>query len=248
MTTALAHDLHGTGPLLVLIHGITENRHSWDPLVEDLARDHRVLRVDLRGHGDSPKGDGYGVESLADDVHALVDERPLVIGHSLGGTVATAYGELFDPRGVISVDQTLDLLPQQAGLKQQEELIRGEAFPLFMAGMFDSMRGVVADAEWARLSGLRRFDQDVVLGAWSVLLDTTPEELDATVRRITDGVRAPYLSLHGIDPGPDYAQWLRGRIPTSSVEVWDGLGHYPHLVRSQDFLAAVRAFEATLPA
>ena len=71
MTIELAHDIQGDGPLLVLIHGITENRHSWDPLLDDLAADHRVLRVDLRGHGDSPTADGYAVDELAADVHAL---------------------------------------------------------------------------------------------------------------------------------------------------------------------------------
>ena len=58
MTVELAHDIHGEGPLLVLIHGITENRQTWDPLLEDLATDHRVLRGDLRGHGDSPAAAG----------------------------------------------------------------------------------------------------------------------------------------------------------------------------------------------
>ena len=36
--------------------------------------------------------------------------------------------------------------------------------------------------------------------------------------------------LHGIDPGPDYAGWLTDRIPSAVVEVWPGLGHYPHLI------------------
>jgi len=248
MTVDLAHDTHGEGPLLVLVHGITENRHSWDPLVADLARDHRVLRVDLRGHGESPMADGYGVDELTGDLAALVDEPPLVVGHSLGGMVATAYGAMFESRGIINVDQSLDLAPLQAGLLQQAELLRGEAFPMVMTALFDSLRGVVPDDEWARLTSLRRFDQPVVLGVWSVMLDSSPEELAATVSAMVTGVSSPYLSLHGIDPGPGYAGWLTERIPQAQVEVWPDLGHYPHLVRSEDFLARVRAFEAALPA
>ena len=58
--------------------------------------------------------------------------------------------------------------------------------------------------------------------------------------------RVPYLALHGIDPGPDYGAWLRGVIPTATLEVWDGDGHYPHLVEPARFLDRLRAFESTL--
>lgn len=52
ITAPLAHDVTGSGPLVVLLHGITENRHSWDPIhLEDR---YTVLRVDLRGHGRLP--------------------------------------------------------------------------------------------------------------------------------------------------------------------------------------------------
>ena len=247
MTVQLAHDVRGDGPLLVLVHGITENRHSWDPLVDDLARDHRVLRVDLRGHGESPTADSYGMDEMAADIAALVDEPPLVVGHSLGGVVVTAYAAGLATRGVVNVDQGLDLAQMQAGLLAQADLLRGDAFPTLMMGLFDSLRGAASDEEWARLTALRRLDQPVVLGIWGVMLDSTPEQLDAVVTQMAQAVRTPYLALHGIDPGPGYAAWLAARMPQAEVEVWDGLGHYPHLVKPQAFTARVRAFEATLP-
>src|SRR3954447_14649518 len=111
MTVPLAHDLQGDGPLLVLVHGITENRHSWDPLTADLARDHRVLRVDLRGHGEAPAAPDdradYRVQTLADDVPAGVAEGdpacppPLLVGRSRGGMVLTAYAAGHDVRGAV---------------------------------------------------------------------------------------------------------------------------------------------------
>jgi pimeloyl-ACP methyl ester carboxylesterase len=252
MTVPLAHDLQGDGPLLVLVHGITENRHSWDPLTADLARDHRVLRVDLRGHGESPTGDDYGVATLADDVAAVVAEvdpdgsPPLLVGHSLGGMVVTAYAAGHDVRGAVNVDQSLDLAPLQAGVQAQAENLRGPAFPAVIAALFDSMRGTISDAEWARLNGLRRPDQAVVLAIWSLLLDTTPDELEKAVDGMVAGLTAPYLALDGIDPGPGHAEWLARRIPQAELEVWGGLGHYPHLVEPERFLARVRRFESDL--
>jgi len=252
MIVPLAHDLQGDGPLLVLVHGITENRHSWDPLTADLARDHRVLRVDLRGHGESPAGDDYGVATLADDVAAVVAEvdpdgpPPLLVGHSLGGMVVTAYAAAHDVRGAVNVDQSLDLAPLQAGVQAQAENLRGPAFPAVIAALFDSMRGTVPDAEWARLDALRRPDQAVVLAIWGLLLDTTPEELEKAVEAMVSGLTAPYLALDGIDPGPGHGEWLARRIPQAQLEVWAGLGHYPHLVEPERFLARVRRFEAEL--
>jgi pimeloyl-ACP methyl ester carboxylesterase len=246
MTVELAYDEQGSGPLLVLVHGITENRHSWDPITAELAATHRVLRVDLRGHGESPSADSYGVAELAADIHALVDEAPLLVGHSLGGTVVTAYASAFEARGVVNVDQSLNLAPMQAGLLQQAELLRGPAFPMVMDALFDSLRGQVDDAGWQRLSELRRYDQDVVLGVWGVMLDTTPDELAAVVASMTAGIRVPYLALNGFDLGPDYTAWLTGQVPTATVETWDGVGHYPQLVRPAEFLARLAAFEAAL--
>ena len=53
--------------------------------------------------------------------------------------------------------------------------------------------------------------------------------------------KLPYLAIHGIDPGPAYAAWLTGLIPTATVEVWEGLGHYPHLVDPDRFGASTRS-------
>jgi len=246
MTVELAHDVQGSGPLLVLVHGITENRHSWDPITADLAATHRVLRVDLRGHGESPYADAYDVASLAADIAPLVDEPPLIVGHSLGGTVVTAYASAFETRGVVNIDQTLNLAPMQAGLLQQAELLRGEAFPMVMDALFDSLRGQVDDAGWQRLSELRRYDQSVVLGIWGIMLDYSAEELAAAVSAMTTGIDVPYLALNGFDLGPDYAAWLNEQIPGAVVETWNGVGHYPQLVCPDDFLARLAAFEAEL--
>ncbi len=246
MTVELAHDVRGSGPPLLLIHGITENRFFFDPLLDDLAADHRVLRVDLRGHGDSPDGPDYDIANMAADIAPLTDEPPLVIGHSLGGIVATAYAAAFPVRGVINIDQNLDLAGMQAQVQSLAPVLRGDQFPALMTGMFDQIRGQVPDGEWTRMVGLRRLDQAVVLGVWSLMLDHDAAHVEAAVRDLTATVGAPYLALDGSDPGPDHLEWLRQRIPQAQLEVWDGVGHYPHLVRPEQFLLRVKSFEQEL--
>ena len=102
--------------------------------------------------------------------------------------------------------------------------------------------------EVARLGALRQPAQDVVLGVWAPLLELSPAELDALVRvahRRTCTCRTSPSTAS--DPGPDYGAWLRGAIPTATLEVWDGDGHYPHLRRTRSGSSTrLRAFESTL--
>ncbi len=85
-------------PPLVLIHGFASSVRWWDRVVDALAERHRVIRVDLLGHGASEKpSEDYSMESQADLVAGVMDrlgvERAAVVGHSMGGLVATALVE-----------------------------------------------------------------------------------------------------------------------------------------------------------
>jgi pimeloyl-ACP methyl ester carboxylesterase len=251
--TLLAYDVNGEGSPLVLVHGITESAASWDPLVAPLAAAHRVVTLDLRGHGRSGRAAPYDLATFAGDVRAVLDaagigDDALLVGHSLGGTVVSAFASAFPCRAVVSVDQPLALAGFQESLRQLEPMLRGgdEAFQQAIVAVFDSLRGRLDGAEAERIAALRRPDQDVVLGVWSVVLDSDAADLDALVASVASQITVPILSLHGIDPGPDYAGWLAGLVPTAAVEVWAGDGHYPHLVEPDRFLARLAAFDAVV--
>src|SRR5258706_6431271 len=115
-----------SGPPLLLIHGITEDHRTWDELMPELSRDSRVIRIDLPGHGASSPLPEYSapalVTPLAELVGALKLDRPHVIGHSLGGLMATLLGALVPVRSIINVDQSLRL-------GSFLELVRGIAPP-----------------------------------------------------------------------------------------------------------------------
>ena len=92
--TALAYEDSGVGsPPLVLIHGCGFDHSSLAPLAQLFFSRHRVISVDLRGHGesDAPRQD-YSMSLFADDIawlcKELACERPVVIGHSMGGNIA----------------------------------------------------------------------------------------------------------------------------------------------------------------
>ena len=92
---ALAYEVSGDPgkPVLLLVHGGTASRRSWDLVTPTLRTSHRVVAVDLRGHGQSPAPEsGYSAVQLSADVHRVIDELELeritVVGHSLGGMAA----------------------------------------------------------------------------------------------------------------------------------------------------------------
>jgi pimeloyl-ACP methyl ester carboxylesterase len=228
---------------LLLLHGITESRRTWDPLLSGLSRTFRVINVDLPGHGESEPVDNYGLDRLAADVAAVTDElgyeTPLVVGHSLGGFVASVYAAQRPVRGVVNVDQPLTLAAFKDQLTAAEPMLRGEAFSGVIGAMFDGFMAPLPGEEKARLTALRSPNQDAVLGVWDPVFAKTPEELDAMVRSLLAGLDAPYLALHGTDLGPDYVAWLQSVIPQATYEVWPDCGHYPHLMHPTRFVELI---------
>jgi pimeloyl-ACP methyl ester carboxylesterase len=89
----LNHHRQGSGPPLVLIHGLGSHWRLFAPVLDRLARERDVVAVDLPGFGDSaPRPGPPNVENLASAVQELVGElglgRPHVAGNSMGGGVA----------------------------------------------------------------------------------------------------------------------------------------------------------------
>jgi pimeloyl-ACP methyl ester carboxylesterase len=244
----LAYEIGGSGPLLVLVHGITESRETWRPLIAPLQVNFTVVAVDLRGHGQSPDGGAYDPITMATDVRDTLTtlnrqdvDRAFMIGHSLGGVVVSAYGALFPCGSIVNIDQQLRLSAFKDGLSQLEPLLKGttESFNSAVSMMFDSMMGALTSEEMARISGHRHAKQAVVLGIWGTVFDSSPEELDTQVDVLVGGITVPYFALHGNDPGAAYGNWLTTAVPTASLEVWDNLGHYPHLVNQGQFLELI---------
>ncbi|MEU5534377.1 alpha/beta fold hydrolase [Streptomyces sp. NPDC020362] len=77
---------------LVFVHGWTANRHRWDHQLAHFSAGRRVIRLDLRGHGESTGAGVRTIAELARDVLALLDhlkvERFVLVGHSMGGMIS----------------------------------------------------------------------------------------------------------------------------------------------------------------
>ena len=124
-------------PPLVLLHGLTFNRTTWRPVLDELdAIDpgRRIVAFDLPGHGASrPLTTTHGAEEVAAAVRQAVLaanlEAPVIVGHSISAVLATVYAALYPTTAVVNVDQSLRVGPFAALVKSLDERIRGPEFP-----------------------------------------------------------------------------------------------------------------------
>lgn len=92
-TIELDYEDYGKGNVMLLLHGLGSTKKDWDSQVPFFSKTHRVITLDLRGHGASTKPkNAYGVELMTDDVKSFLDQlqiqKATFVGFSMGGAVA----------------------------------------------------------------------------------------------------------------------------------------------------------------
>src|SRR5690242_3378249 len=127
----LAYDDRGTGIPVVLLHGLTFDRTTWTPIVERLGEDIRTVAVDLPGHGETVGSPGslWDIAALVQEtVTELGIERPVIVGHSISGAIASIYGASYPALGVVNVDQPLETRPFARMVQSMWPALSGAGF------------------------------------------------------------------------------------------------------------------------
>jgi len=217
-----------------------------------LADDYRCVLLDLRGHGQSPMVENLSALAMAEDIgtvmrEAGIDDPPVLVGHSLGGVVVTAYATQAPTRAVVNVDQPLRVGDFARELQPIADLLRGPDWRDVIRQVFATL-GIEQLNDEDRRYVLAKIDavpHDVILGVWGLLLDSPPDELDALIESLLPSITSPYLALHGSEPAEGYGVWLNRFLPSATVEVWDGVGHFIPFVEPQRFADRVKQFLAS---
>jgi pimeloyl-ACP methyl ester carboxylesterase len=264
----LAYVTGGEGPPLLLLHGIGGDWRTWEPVLDGLARKHRVVAVDLPGHGSSSKsaGDcslGGLANALRDLCGALGIERVTLIGHSLGGGIAMQFAYQFPERcerlGLVSsggLGSDVGLILRLAALPGSELFLWLTASPFRSlvnlagsAGRALRLRPA-ADAEFYARAYAALGDRDTraaFLGTLRGVVGTRGQLVDAR-DRLYLAQHMPTLIVWGEQDAMlpvAHAREAHDAMPGSRLEIFDDAGHLPHLDDPERFVAIVEDFVAT---
>jgi pimeloyl-ACP methyl ester carboxylesterase len=263
----------GSGPPVVLIHGMVNSSRHWESVAVRLADAYTVIAPDLIGHGDSaaPRGDyslGAHAAGVRDLLAAIGVDRASVVGHSLGGGVAMQFFYQFPQR-----TERLVLVSSGGLGGEVSPLLRSAALPgasalLSIVAHRRLIAGIATMGDRLRERGsgkgvylqaiaraLRPLEQP---GAREAFLQTLRSVIDARGQRVSARDRL-YL-LGGM---PTLLVWgerdntiplVHGReaheaIPHSRFETLPRAAHFPHLEDPEGLAAVLRRFlEETEPA
>jgi pimeloyl-ACP methyl ester carboxylesterase len=246
---ALAYSDQGRGDPIVFVHGLGSDHTRWTPITDLLVDDFRCVAVDLPGHGDSPH-DGCDALSATTALHDLVAaldlSSPVIVGHSLGSTVALLYGVLHPPRSVVAIDPVHLYTPHlTARLAPFRDRLLGDDFDAAFAEFESGLRtDLVPEPQRSTLVAGFHPRAEVVRSYWRVVLD--PDEALAGQARLSAALATlsvPALVCLADPPTPEDEAILAG-MSTATVEVYDGMGHWLHLVDPPRFVQRLRGWIA----
>jgi pimeloyl-ACP methyl ester carboxylesterase len=243
----------GAGPPLVILHGLLGAAQNWGGFTQKLAPHHRVIALDLRNHGRSPWSAVMDYPAMAEDVRLTLDEmgieRAALLGHSMGGKAAMAFAFAHPERlsRLIVADiapvtyppQQLPLIAAMRGLDVARLPGRQAADAALAAAVPDAfVRGFLLQNLTAEPAGGYRWRANVaVLEAAMPAIAGFPEP-----DRVHGG---PTLFIRGgaSDYVPPAAEpRIRALFPDLRLVTIPNAGHYLHVERPAEFLAAVETF------
>jgi len=230
---------------MVLVHGWCSDHTAFAPQFAHFAQTHRVVAPDLRGHGASDPAGRYDIRDFAGDLawmsRQLDLDRPVVVGHSMGGMVAVeaaaAYPEVF--AAAVTLDSPLVDDPSlAAGLDFQLDLFGGPRREQDGPGLLRSaLFGPYDDHERATeiIAAMMQTPADVALPSLAALKAWLP------AARVLDCVQ-PVLCVHIRGGGPTDPTALAADRPNVMVAQTIGAGHFIQLEVPEQVNAMIERF------
>jgi pimeloyl-ACP methyl ester carboxylesterase len=257
----------GSGPVLLLVHGMAGTSAIWDSVIEPLALRRTVIAPDFPGHGGSAPGGGdYSLGNLASSLRDLLltlgHQRATLAGHSLGGGVAMQftyqYPEMVERLALVSSG---GLGPDVSFVLRAAALPGADLFISATAGVGTKV-GSLLGAGLGRIGMRPGSDLSEVARGYASLADAdrrraflatlrsvvgTEGQLVGALDRLYLAESLPLQIIWG-DRDPiipvDHGRAAHAALPGSRLEVFEDVGHVPQLERPGRFIAVIERFYA----
>ncbi len=237
---AVTYFTAGSGPAVVLVHGANDQAGLWRRTVESLKGDHKVVALDLPGHGESaPESGPLQFDTILGGLHAVVDrecpgERVILVGNSLGGWMAMLWalenpertaGVVLENSGGVAVDyKGPSLLPKNRDeARAIVEAVLGPSAPPIPNYVLNDLVRRAPSSQVARLAAV----------------DVKPYLLDDKLASVS----FPVALIWGKDDGIAtlaYAEHFKSLIPNATLTTIPNCGHIPHNQCAPEFNVKLR--------
>lgn len=255
--SGIAFDDEGSGEPVALVHAGVADRRMWSHLAAALATDHRVIRHDVRGVGESlpPTGPWAHHADLLDVLDGLLVERVHLIGASMGAGIAVeavlarpgAFASLVlvAPGGALFAGTPPELRPIWKA--EVDALDRGdldEAVEVNVRAWVDGLRTSDAVDPAVRAFVGRMQREAFEIPEWDAELFPEHELSPPAARRLSE-IECPVLVVVGESDQPsvvETAERIAAEAPRSRLVVWPNAAHMLSLERPAEFATLVREF------
>jgi pimeloyl-ACP methyl ester carboxylesterase len=244
--TPISYEIYGAGePTLVFVHGWSCDARYWRAQLPYFAKNHRVVMLDLAGHGHSgTTRSQHTMRAFGEDVKAVIEatgsRRVILIGHSMGGSVIAEAARLMPNRvkGLIGVD-TLENIEYPITREELKKMIA----PLekdFRAGSRQFVEEMISPQtdpqlrEWI-LSDMSAAPPAVALSAMNNMMS---QYITGEAAKIFDEIRIPVITVNG-DMWPVNYEANRRHMLSFDAIVLKGADHFLMLNRSEQFNGAL---------
>lgn len=237
----------GTGSApVIFIHSLAGNTQQWSAQLNHVRTTRRAIALDLRGHGQSlsPADGDYGIDSMAQDVQIVVEqlglERFILVGHSMGGSVAVAYAGAYPERvtGLLLVDPSGDStqLPAEE-MQQYLGALESDAYSTVIEGYWNQiLTGSTEMTETKVMQDLRDTPKATVVGVFQELFSYNPVPA-------LKGYNGPKLSvITALNETPVSLHNLVPNLPHKKIT---GTGHWLQMDKPEEFNRIMDDFIAT---
>jgi len=244
----------GTGNCIVLIHGFLEDLSMWDRVVDSLKKTHRVICIDLLGHGKTENlGYIHRMENQADIVKFLLDKLELVkctlIGHSMGGYVALAFADLYPDRVSALCLMNSTAMPDStekkknrdrgvAAVKQNHRTFIRIAIPLLFS---EENRSIFTEEINDLTAKALSMSQQGIIAALKGM------KIRKDLTYLLEQNKFPILMIIGKkDPALDYQNLLRQAKKGAVQKIMFEDGHMSHIENELPLISALEKFTASI--
>jgi pimeloyl-ACP methyl ester carboxylesterase len=262
MPTRTVHNVNfhyherGRGTPLVLVHGFPFDSRMWEAQLDALCDRNRVIAPDLRGFGRSSSSEPFTFASLAEDLHALLEQvgaLPCLLGGlSMGGYVALAFCRKYmaDLRGLALLDTRAEADDSQTR-QNREKMI---------AAAGEKGSAAIAETMLPRLLSPHTLQrrQDLVHRMRKMIEDQNPQTLQRALAAMRDredqtaflpSIAVPTTIIVGADDAvtpPDIARAMNAAIPRSNLSAIPRAGHMSPVESPDEVNRALRALARSL--